>query len=430
MSKDRFVVQGLSGERRLQGSIAIKGAKNAVLKAMAASLLFEDPLTLINVPEIEDVARTIALLENLGAKVTRKGSTCTIDTSAVSRTDLDDATARRLRASIVLAGPIFGRFGKVSFPHPGGDVIGPRPINFFIDGFSKMGGRVEQEDERFSVHAPEGVRGAEVFFMFVSVTGTETLMMAAVLGNGMTVIQNAAMEPEISELAEFLNTCGAHIHGAGTPTITIEGTSGNLLHANGSTYRTTPDRIETGSFLLLGALAAKELELTDCIPEHSRMLIELLRASGAHIETGESSIRLTSNGIERRPLQVRTHEYPGFATDLQPPMVVYLTQAVGESTMFETIWQGRLNYTQDLVRMGADITVWNSQQATIKGPTPLHGLELESPDIRAGLAFLMAAAIAEGESKIDNIYHIDRGYERIEERLQKLGLNIKREETK
>lgn len=427
MPKERFIVRGLAGERKLEGSIPVRGAKNAVLKAMAASLLFEDPLTITNVPEIEDVERTIELLEDVGASVSKKEGQLTINTSKVSKSDLNDEIARRLRASIVLSGPLLGRFGKVSFPYPGGDVIGPRPINFFIDGFQKMGATITQIEDRFTVEAPGGLKGAEIFFMFVSVTGTETLMMAAALAHGTTILANVAMEPEIVELAAFFNQCGAQISGAGTPTITIKGTGGKLLQNNGASYRTTPDRIEAGTFLLLGALAAKELELTDCNPEHSAMLIELLRTSGANIETGKSTIKLKANGIERRPLNVRTHEYPGFATDLQPPMVVYLTQAQGESTMFETIWQGRLNYTQDLVRMGADVTVWNPQQATIKGPTPLHGLELESPDIRAGLAFLMAAAIAEGESKIDNIYHIDRGYERIEERLQKIGLDIRRE---
>jgi UDP-N-acetylglucosamine 1-carboxyvinyltransferase len=292
-----------------------------------------------------------------------------------------------------------------------------------------MGATVTQNDDRYTIEAKDGLKGAEIFFMFVTVTGTETLMMAAVLAAGKTTLKNAAMEPEIVELAEFLASCGAKITGAGTPTITIEGLGGELLKADGKQIRTTPDRIEAGTFLLLGSLAALELDVVDCNPAHCDMLIALLRESGVKIETSDSSISLRANGAHRTPLQVRTHEYPGFATDIQPPMVVYLTQTSGESTIFETIWGGRLAYTQDLVRMGADITVYNPQQATIKGPTPLHGRELESPDIRAGLAFLMAAAIAEGTSQIDNIYHIDRGYERIEDRLAPLGLNIIRESS-
>ncbi len=429
MTREQFVVEGLGGERKLEGSIPVKGAKNAVLKSMAASLLFSDTLSITNVPEIEDVERVSELLEAMGATVVRQGARCDIDTSQVTTSDLDDKIARTLRASIVFIGPLLGRFGHASFPHPGGDVIGPRPINLFIDGFQKMGATVVQEGDRYSISTPYGLKGAEIFFMFVTVTGTETLMMAATLAHGTTILKNAAMEPEIVELAHFLVLCGAKISGAGTPTITIEGLGGSLLEASGKQFRTTPDRIEAGTFLLLGALAAKELVITDCNPAHCDMLIELLRESGVEIETTHTSIALRANGAKRKPLNVRTHEYPGFATDIQPPMVVYLTQTSGESTIFETIWGGRLAYTQDLVRMGADITIYNPQQATIKGPTPLHGRELESPDIRAGLAFLMAAAIANGTSTIDNIYHIDRGYEHIEERLSKLGLNIKRESS-
>jgi UDP-N-acetylglucosamine 1-carboxyvinyltransferase len=425
--REQFIVEGLGGERRLAGEIPVRGAKNAVLKSMAASLLFEDTVTITNTPYIEDVDRVRELLEDLGATVTRENDVCEINASTVVKSDLDDRVARTLRASIVFTGPLVGRFGRVSFPHPGGDVIGPRPINLFIDGFKKMGCEVVQEGDRYVLTTKGGLHGAEIFFMFVTVTGTETLMMAAVLAHGTTVLKNAAMEPEIVELAEFLVSCGARISGAGTPTIIIEGLDGHLLCAQKKQLRTTPDRIEAGTFLLLGALAARELLITDCNPGHCDMLIALLRESGVHIETTHNSIALRANGAQRAPLQVRTHEYPGFATDLQPPMMVYLTQTSGESTIFETIWGGRLAYTQDLVRMGADITMWNSQQASIKGPTPLMGRELESPDIRAGLAFLMASAIASGTSKIDNIYHIDRGYEHIEERLSKLGLDIRRQ---
>ena len=426
---ERFVIEGLGGARTLKGSIAVRGAKNAVIKSMAASLLFKDTLTLSNVPHIEDLDTFGKLLEHLGASVTVAGNTCTIDTGSVTKTDLDDTLARRLRASIVASGPLLARYGRVSFPHPGGDVIGPRPINFFLEGFQKMGATVAKDGEGYVVEVTDKkLKGAEIFFTFISVTGTETLMMAAILAEGTTVLRNAAMEPEIVELAEFLNTCGAKITGAGSPNITIEG--GGLLEARGQVMQTVPDRIEAGSFLLLGALAAEELEITDCNPMHLEMLIELLRESGVEIETTETTINLKkADARQFHALQVRTHEYPGFATDMQPPMVVYLTQARGSSSMFETIWGGRLAYTQDLARMGAKINLLNPQQIKIEGPTPLVAAELESPDIRAGLAFVMAAAIATGTSTVGNIYHIDRGYERIEERLQKIGLNIRREEV-
>jgi UDP-N-acetylglucosamine 1-carboxyvinyltransferase len=424
---ERFVIEGLGGARTLGGTIPVRGAKNAVLKSMAATILFKDEVLLANVPDIEDVGCLGDILADLGAQVTKGTGGYTIDTGGITKSDIDETLARRLRASIVLSGPLLARFGRTSFPHPGGDIIGPRPINFFLDGFQKMGATVKQEGNRYVVEAPEGkLRGAEIFFIYVSVTATETLMMAATQALGTTVLRNAAMEPEITELANFLNQCGAKITGAGSPTITIEG--GGLLLTKGHVWETMPDRIEAGSFLLLGALAAEQLEITNCNPAHLEMLIELLRESGVVIDTTATTIQLRK--VDARlfhALQVRTHEYPGFATDLQPPMVVYLTQAKGESSMFETIWGGRLAYTQTMAGMGAKIELLNTQQIKIVGPTPLTATSLESPDIRAGLAFLMSAAIAKGTSTVGNIYHIDRGYERIEERLQKIGLNIKRE---
>jgi UDP-N-acetylglucosamine 1-carboxyvinyltransferase len=255
---------------------------------------------------------------------------------------------------------------------------------------------------------------------------TETLMMAAVLADGVTTLRSAAKEPEIADLALYLNECGAKIMGAGTETITITG--GGLLKANGIPYVTPPDRIEAGTFVLLAALAGKKVKITGCNPAHISALTTLLAASGVELRIGTDYIEVVGCDAPR-PLAVRTEEYPGLATDLQPPLMVYLTQAVGESTLTETIWKGRLAYTADLVRMGAHINLVDSQHATIVGPTPLHGAELKSPDIRAGLAFLMAAAIANGTSTIDNVYHIDRGYEHIEERLAALGLNITRQQV-
>src|SRR3989344_3100562 len=279
---ERFVIQGLAGERRLEGSIAVKGAKNAVLKSMAASLLFEDALTLGNVPQIEDVERMGEILRALGASAAWSGpDTYAIDASGASSSDVDDALARKLRASIVFAGPLLGRFGQVSFPHPGGDAIGPRPINLFLEGFTAMGCEVAGAGDGYTLSGRNGLKGAEIFFMFVTVTGTETLMMCATQAKGKTVLKNAAMEPEIIALAEFLNTCGANIKGAGTPTIEIEG--GELLRSNGKIFNTIPDRIEAGTFMLLGALSASELRIEDCEPRHSDMLIKLLRESGTHV---------------------------------------------------------------------------------------------------------------------------------------------------
>lgn len=422
--KESFEIKGLAGERLLAGDISVGGAKNSVIKLMAASVLCETPLSLENVPAIEDVETMKGILEKLGARVTRVDSTCEIDTSQVHDGVMDHELAKILRASIVLTGPLLGRFREVSFPHPGGDVIGERPIDFFLEGFQKMGAAVEVQDSEYRVTAPYGLMGADIFFRWVSVTATETFMMAAILAKGTTVLRNVAMEPEVMDLAQFLVSAGAKIMGIGTPTLTIEG--GALLKPT-KPHRVIPDRIETGSFLILGALAAKELRIRNCEPEHVRMLIELLSHSGVRISKEKDALVIqNSSGEARQAMTLKTHEYPGFPTDLQAPMVVYLTQAEGDSRVFETVFEGRLSYTQDLVRMGADITLWNPHQVSIQGPTPLRGAVLESPDIRAGLAFLIASLIASGESTLQNVYHIDRGYERIEERLQAIGANIQR----
>ncbi|HVY73013.1 MAG TPA: UDP-N-acetylglucosamine 1-carboxyvinyltransferase [Candidatus Paceibacterota bacterium] len=421
---DTFVVEGLNGRKMLNGEIRVGGAKNAILKAIAATILFEGDVVLTNVPQIEDVLTECKILEELGATVVQKDAhTYMINTDGITSSTLPDELARKIRASIVFSGPLLARFGSVVFPHPGGDVIGPRPINLFLDGFTKLGATVVLEGDSYMVQA-EKLKGAEIIFQPISVTATETLMMAATLAEGTTVLKNAAREPEITDLAFYLNECGANITGAGTDTITIVG--GAKLRANGISYDTPPDRIEAGTFVLLGALAGERVRVTNCIPEHVEALTSLLKESGVKLDIGKDYIEV-AGCANPKAFDVRTAEYPGFATDLQPPLVVYLTQAQGVSNLSETIWKGRLAYTADLVRMGANIELLDAQNARISGPTPLHATELVSPDIRAGLAFLMAAAIADGTSTISNVYHIDRGYEHIEERLANLGLSIRRE---
>lgn len=429
--KEKFIIQGLGGEKTLSGEISVNGAKNAVLKAMAASLLFADEVTLKNVPDIEDVSRMEELLTALGVQV-ETGKDKSKDTRKLTCGDkiLSDMPAdisKRFRASIVVSGPLLARLGKISFPHPGGCVIGARPIDLFLEGFQKMGATVKEKEGSYLVEAKNGLKGTEIFFRNQSVGATETFMMAAVLAKGKTVLKNCAMEPEIVSLAEFLVSCGAKIKGAGTTTIEITG--GGKLRAKGKPYQTPPDRLETGSFLILGALAAKDLLIKNCEPEHVSALLEMLEYSGVKFEVGKKSIRVlgsTYANADLRAMNVKTHEYPGFSTDLQSPMVVFLTQALGESLVFETIFEGRLNYTAELVRMGADITMWDANRAMVKGPTPLKGRELESPDIRTGYAFVIAGIIARGETVIHNVYYIDRGYATIEKRLQNIGVHITR----
>lgn len=419
-----FRIQGL-GEQRLEGEIAVSGAKNAVLPALAASVMVAGKLELTNVPAIEDVTRMCELLEGLGASIERGDGTISVDARGMTSSDLDPAIATRIRASIFLSGPLLARFGSVRMPHPGGDVIGARPIDLFILGFQKLGATIALAGDCYDIKAPAGLKGADIFFPFISVGATETLMMAATLADGVTTLRNAALEPEVVFLGELLKQCGAQIEGLGTPVIRIEGVK--TLTPPKVPLAIIPDRIEAGTYLVLGALAAKELSIRYCAAEHLDAPIELLRDAGADIREEEGRIIVRRDFKKQlQAFNVRTHEYPGFATDLQAPMTVLLTQALGESVVFETIFEGRLNYAQDLVRMGADITPVGNHRIIIKGPRTLRGRELEGPDIRAGLAYVLAALVAEGESIVHNAYHIDRGYERVEEKLRALGAQIER----
>jgi UDP-N-acetylglucosamine 1-carboxyvinyltransferase len=427
--KERFLIKGLAGKKNLKGTIAVRGGKNELLSLMVAALLIKAPIEFTNVPDIEDVKRIGELYEHLGVSFERLSKDrYLINASTITNGDLNQEIAKRFRASIVFAGPLLARLGKASFPHPGGDVIGERPIDIFLEGFQKMGATLSERNGSYYLEVKKKkLRGMEYFFKIVSVTATKTFMMAATLAEGTTVLKNAAMEPDVVTLAELLTQFGAKITGAGTSTITIEG---GTLTSTPQSFIIPPDRLETGSFLILGALAADNLEITHCRPNEVEVLIEMLKRSGVPITVRKDSILIKGNGKVKntslKGMNVRTHEYPGFPTDLQAPMTVYLSQVKGESLVFETVFEGRLSYTQDLVRMGADIAMWNPHQVMVHGPKPLVGRDLESPDIRAGLAFVIAAIVAKGDSVINNVYHIDRGYEEIEKRLRTIGVDIER----
>jgi UDP-N-acetylglucosamine 1-carboxyvinyltransferase len=423
-----LVIKGLDGERKLEGSVRITGAKNVALKAIASTVLFRDSVKLENVPEIDDVFRMLELLREMGAEVSHtKSGSYIVSVPHNLNTDLPLEIAKRMRASIVLTGPVLARYGKVSFPHPGGCLIGSRPVDLFVEGFEKMGAKVSFKDNTYSVIAKSGLRGAEFFLKNQSVTVTETFMMAAVCAKGTTVIKNAAIEPEITDLAQFLNKCGAKIVGAGTSTITIRG--GKLLTGKGKSYKTMPDRIDAGSFLILGALAARELHITNCNPVHLEAVIQALRSAGVDIKIKKAEI-IVRAPAKILPVDIKTHEYPGFPTDLQAPMTVFLTQAQGESLVFETIFEGRLNYTEALAAMGAQITMMDPHRVLVRGKSELRGRKLKSPDLRAGLAFVIAAIVAKGESVIHNVdTTIDRGYEDVDKRLRAIGVSIERTES-
>jgi UDP-N-acetylglucosamine 1-carboxyvinyltransferase len=422
----KFIINGLSGKRTLAGKIRTPGAKNAVLKVMAAAVLFKDEVYLTNVPEIEDVARMSELLVDLGVVVEKiSRSAYRLLTNNIVGSDICPEISKHLRASLVLTGPLLARFGHVSFPHPGGCVIGKRPIDFSIAGFEAMGAKCLDTGTGYEIIAPKGgLRGAEIFFKNQSVTTTENFLMAAVGARGVTVLKNAALEPEIISLGEFLNTCGAKISGLGTPTITIQGTG--LLSGKGRKYVTIPDRIVAGSFAILGALAGRDLEITDCQPGHLDALLHILKLAGVKMEVTESTIRLRGKQGKFMAVDIKTHEYPGLVTDLQAPLAVFLTQSQGQSFIFETIFEGRLNYLETLSRMGAETKILDAHRALIKGSCPLLGREVVSPDLRAGLAYVLAGIIASGETVVHNVYYIDRGYEKIERLLRAVGVDIKR----
>jgi len=438
---DSFVVNGLAGKKTLHGEVRVHGAKNAILKAMAASVLFDGPIKITNFSDTADVEKMEDLLVALGAR-TEKGS-MVIDASNLSSTDLDADISRSMRSSIVATGPILARYGKVSFPSPGGCVIGARPVDLFIEAYKKMGADVVEKDGIFYIAVRGnqnekgagkskggGLKGADIFFPIQTVTGTETLMMAAVLAKGVTTLRNCAMEPEIESVAKWLNECGASIKGAGTTTITIRG--GKALKAK-KPYHAMPDRIEAGSFLFLGALCADDLLVSDCEPRHVESVTNLLQSSGVPIEIGKDFIHIKGNDRKNaslKALNIRTHEYPGFATDFQPIAAAFLSQTTGESVVFETIFEGRFKYAEDLNRLGANIKIMNPREILIAGPTPLKALppgeELTAHDIRAGFAIVLAALCAEGNSVVKNVHLIDRGYERLEEDLTALGADVRR----
>lgn len=427
LPKDSFLIKGFSGQKVLNGTISVSGAKNSALKLMAASILFKDEVILKNVPSIDDVRSMSNLLLEIGMNVkTLDAHTYSLSLPKGEKyvTNLSSDISKRLRASIVLSGPVLARFAKVSFPHPGGCVIGARPIDLFVDGFLSQGAKVNIENGNYVIKTNNGkLKGAEIFLKNQSVTATETFIMSAVLAKGKTVIKNASLEPEITDLANFLIAGGANIEGAGTTTIIIKG--GTLLSLKGKSYSVVPDRIEAGSFLILGALCGSRVEIKKCIPSHLEALIEMLRSSGVKIEIGKSNIVVYGGEKNTfKAVNIKTHEYPGFPTDIQAPMTVFLTQSIGDSLVFETIFEGRLGYIEQLCAMGADIKMMDTHRIMVKGPSKLRGKVLESPDLRAGLAFIIAAVCAEGSSMIHNAYNIDRGYEKIEERLTAIGVDI------
>ena len=414
----------ITGQQPLAGDIDIKGAKNAALKIIPAAILSKEKMTIKNLPDIEDIDKSLSLIESLGGIISRNDDIVSVDTSDISSVELGSELVKKFRASIMFVGPLLARFGEVKFAHPGGCVIGAgsRPIDLFIEGFSALGAKIEYNDVGEFYHIRAGrLSGCEFFFSKVSVTGTEALMMTAVLAEGKTILKNCAMEPEIEALANYLNSCGAKISGAGTPTMSIEGVDS----IDAGEFEVIPDRIETGSIAILAAATNSEIKINKCDPGHIESLLNIFDKIGINYEKGENWL-LIKKVDKFTPYSIKTHEYPGFPTDLQSPYTILMTQAQGSCMVHETIYDRRLFFVDMLSQMGADITICDPHRVVINGPRKLHGKKLISPDLRAGMAMIIAGLIAEGETEIDNIYQIDRGYEKIDERLNALGAKKKR----
>lgn len=409
------------GGKELSGEIEVNGAKNHALKVLASLILGEGKSSITNFPFIEDANNMLEILKKLGAevKINKESKEAEIDTAGLNKNEIDDEIVKKFRASIILSGPLLARFGQVKMAYPGGCVIGKRPIDIFLEGYQALGAGVIEDKNGFSLKGK--IKGGKFFFPKITVTGTETLLMAATLSEGETVLENCAMEPEIKYLADFLNRRGAEIKGAGTPTIKIRG----VKKINTGDEKIIPDRIETGTFVMLGLASNSEIKIKNCQPEHLGAMLPILKKTGAKLEIGADFIQ-TKKHKGLKAISITTHEYPGFATDLQPPYTLLMTQAQGVSIIHEAIFEGRLFFTDQLNMMGANIIMCDPHRVVVSGPVELHGKDLVSPDLRAGITMVLAGIIAKGKTTIDNVYQIDRGYEAIEERLKKIGVDIKR----
>ncbi|MFN8000871.1 MAG: UDP-N-acetylglucosamine 1-carboxyvinyltransferase [Acidobacteriota bacterium] len=409
------------GGKRLHGSVAISGAKNSALPCLAAALLTPETVTLRNVPYVRDLITMRRLLEDLGATVlVPELRTHRINAGTVEHYEAPYELVKTMRASVLALGPLVARFGEARVSLPGGCAIGQRPIDLHLMALEKLGATVEMQNGVIVAKA-ERLRGADVTFEIVTVTGTENVMMAAALANGVTRIFNAACEPEITDLAELLTKMGAHIEGAGTPTMTITGVDA----LGGAEHTIIPDRIETGTFIVAAAITGGELEITQCDPTHLMAVIDKLRAVGVEIEQpDERTLRVSVRG-KLQARDVTTAVHPGFPTDMQAQYMALMTQAEGDAVVTEMIFENRFMHASELQRLGARIRV-HGHSAYVHGPTPLTGAQLIASDLRASASLVLAGLAAEGETWIDRVYHIDRGYEKIEEKLRTVGAEIER----
>jgi len=418
---DKFLIRG---GRPLSGRVEISGAKNSALPCLAAALLTPETVVLHNVPYVKDLITQRRLLEDLGATVlTPELRTHKVNARDIQRFEAPYELVKTMRASVLALGPLLARFGQAKVSLPGGCAIGTRPIDLHLKAFEKLGATVSLDSGDVVATAPKGrLEGAELTFEKVTVTGTENVMMAAALASGTTVINNAACEPEIVDLADLLNKMGARIRGAGTPTIFIEG----VEQLGGAEHTIIPDRIETGTFIIAAAITGGEVEVRNCMPQHLRAVIEKLTEAGVEItEINPSTLlaRQSSGGLKAR--DVITEPHPKFPTDMQAQYMALMTRAEGESVITETIFENRFMHAAELMRMGADIHI-SGHTATVRGPRRLTGAPVIASDLRASASLVLAGLCADGETIIDRVYHIDRGYETIVRKLRALGADIER----
>jgi UDP-N-acetylglucosamine 1-carboxyvinyltransferase len=415
MDKIRIV-----GGSPLSGSVEISGAKNAALPAMAASLLTSDRIELENVPYVRDILTTRNLLQEMGCEVEiLQDGTAALTSSNIHSHEAPYELVKTMRASILVLGPLLGRFKKARVSLPGGCAIGARPVNLHLMGLERMGAQCKI-DHGYVEASADALHGADIVMDMVTVTGTENLMMAAALAEGETVLENAACEPEVSDLAHMLRSMGARIEGDGSRTIRIQGVE--KLH--GCRHRIIPDRIEAGTFAIAAAITRGDVEVKNCNPKHLLSVLDQLSRTGVEVTTGEDSFHVRCKGpIHSR--NVTTYPYPAFPTDMQAQYMALMTQGDGDSIITETIFENRFMHALEMVRMGADISV-EGRQALVRGSGPLSGARVLASDLRASASLILAALVARGETWVDRVYHLDRGYHQIEKKLARLGADIER----
>ena len=411
----------VKGGKRLVGTVKTSGAKNAVLPIIAAAIMGTTPSHFDEVPMLEDVRTISEVLRSLGIKVeSKQKNILDIDSTVVESCEPPCDLMRNMRASFFIMGPLLARMGKARIYMPGGCAIGARPVDIHLKGFEALGVVLNQQDGFIEATTPNGLKGATIYFDFPSVGATENVMMAAALAEGVTILENAAEEPEIVALANYLNKMGAKIRGAGTDVIRIEG----VKELHGADYTIIPDRIEAGTYMIAAAMTGGDVIVDNVLPEHQKPLIAKLREAGAIVEEDIDKVRVIGTG-SLKGVSIKTLPYPGFPTDMQAQMMAMMVVSEGGSKVTETVFENRFMHVAELNRMGAKITTAD-RSANIEGPAKLVGCDVRATDLRAGAAMILAGLVAEGETRIGDLHHIDRGYEDIVEKLKNLGADIER----